>query len=328
MEKKRIIFHNEKTIRLIMLLVAVVLSIKYVFVDFGIDAEFQISMSYRLARGDIMFKEMWEPYQMSAFLCAFFIKIYMAIFHTTTGIVLYLQIIGIMLDGTIAYSIYRVVNKYLKCSNVAFAMAWVFFLVSPKDVPLPEYANMQMWFSILLCITMFLYYKTQKKRYVIFSALCLCGAVLSYPSCLILFLGAMFLLFYRGDKVGSIIFGATCLLAGILYLCIIFQQVSFSDFAISIENMLALETSHSMGILEKSIAYLKDAIGIAIVFGIAYGISYIIIRVSKRKKNCAKSKEYCRVVTDALFYVLVLLISIYTVIFWKEYIRYCYSLVF
>lgn len=88
MKKSHIFNENEKIIRLIMLIIAVALSIKYIFVDFGIDAEFQIAMSYRLAKGDIMFKEMWEPYQMSAFLCAFFIKIYIWLFHTTTGIVL------------------------------------------------------------------------------------------------------------------------------------------------------------------------------------------------------------------------------------------------
>lgn len=323
MEKK-----GEKRIHLIMLIVAIALSLKYIFVDFGIDAGFHISMSYRLARGGIMFKEMWEPYQMSAFLCAFFIKIYMAIFHTTTGMVLYLQAIGVLLDAVVACLLYKVTNKYFHCSNIAFTMAWIFFLVSPKDVPLPEYANMQIWFSMLLCITMFLYYKTQKKRWVILSAICLCGAVLSYPSCLLLFFGAMFLLFYRSDKVGRIIFGATCLLMGILYLYFIFQQVSFSDFAIFMENMLSLETSHSMGIFEKCVAYLKEVTVIAIVFCIAYGVSYIITRVFISKKNGAQDKELCKVLTDALFYGFVLLMSMYTVIFWKEYIRYCYSIIF
>lgn len=191
-EKTKAIFDNGKMIRFVMLGIAVALSVKYIFVDFGIDAEFQISMSYRLAKGDIMFKEMWEPHQMSAFLCAFFIKIYLWLFHTTTGIVLYLQVIGVLLDAAVAYCFYQVVNKYLHCSNAAFAMAWVFFIVSPKDVPLPEYANMQVWFSALLCVTLFVYYKTEKKRWVILSALCLCGAVLAYPSCLLLFFGVIY----------------------------------------------------------------------------------------------------------------------------------------
>lgn len=325
---KRAVFHNERTIRFLLLLAAVALSIKYIFVDFGIDAEFQTVMSYRFSEGALLFKEMWEPYQMSAFLCAFFIKIYTALFHTTTGIVIYLQIIGVLLDGAVACLLYRIVNKYLDCRNAAFAMAWVFFLVSPKDVPLPEYANMQIWFSMLLCITMFLSYKTQKKRWIILSALCLCGAVLSYPSCLLLFVGAILLLLYRGDNKGALLFGATCLVTGLLYLFPVFRQVSFSDFAVFLENMFSLETSHSEGLLEKCFSYLKDAACIAVVFCIAYGIAYGIVRFLHNRNGETHEKEYGKALTDALFFGIVLLISLYTVVFWKEYVRYCYSLVF
>lgn len=68
--------HNDKSYLFytLMIIAAVLINLKYIFIDFGIDAEFQISMSYRLVNGDVMFKEMWEPYQMSTFLCAVFIK--------------------------------------------------------------------------------------------------------------------------------------------------------------------------------------------------------------------------------------------------------------
>lgn len=327
-EKTKAFFDNGKMIRFVMLGIAVALSVKYIFVDFGIDAEFQISMSYRLAKGDIMFKEMWEPHQMSAFLCAFFIKIYMWLFHTTTGIVLYLQVIGVLLNAAVAYCFYQVVNKYLHCSNTAFAVAWVFFIVSPKDVPLPEYANMQVWFSALLCVTLFVYYKTEKKRWVILSALCLCGAALAYPSCLLLFFGVIYLLLSRKDKVGSVIFGAVCLLAGSLYLYFIFRQISLSDFVASIEHMLALETAHSMRMSDKFIAYWKDAFQIAIFMGMEYIVSCVIVRVLQGKQEDVQGKEARRVFTDVLFFVLVLLFSLFTVVFWEKFTRYSYSLVF
>ncbi len=169
---------TEKSFRIFkgfLMITAIALGLKYIFVDFGIDAEFQISMSYRLAKGDVMFKEMWEPVQTSAFLCAFFIKIYLTLFHTTTGIVLYLQVLGILVDGTISYLLYRVVSRHLHCDNAACIMAWIFFVVSPKDVPIPDYANMQVWFSVLLCLTLFLYYENRKRRWIFLSAVCLWG---------------------------------------------------------------------------------------------------------------------------------------------------------
>lgn len=326
--KKGISFERERIIYLLMLAVAFFLNIKYIFVDFGIDSEFQITMSYRLVKGDIMFKEMWEPYQMSAFLCAFFIKLFVDIFHTTTGIVLYLQIVGVLLNGAVAFFLYTIVKKYIENRKVAFAMAWVFLVVSPKDVPLPEYANMQMWFSMLLCIMLFLHYKTRKARFVILAAICLCGVVLSYPSCLIVFVGVMCLLLYYGEKKDAYIFGVTCFLVGALYLIFIFQNISFSDFCISIQNMLNIETSHAMGFVEKSFNYLKSFAKIVIVMGISYGISFGLTRAIRKIKNDGNNKDFYKVLTDILFFGMILFISLYTVIFFQKFVRYCYSFIF
>ena len=43
-----------------------------------------------------MFLQMWEPHQTSAYFSAFFIRIYMALFRTTTGIVVYLNTVGVI----------------------------------------------------------------------------------------------------------------------------------------------------------------------------------------------------------------------------------------
>lgn len=320
--------NRENKIRIFMVIAACFLSVKYIFVDFGIDAGFQVSMSYRLATGDIMFKEMWEPYQMSAFLCAFFIKLYLSIFRTTTGIVLYLQLIGVLVDGAIAYLLYRTVSKYFGNKNVAFAMAWVFFLVSPKDVPLPEYANMQIWFSMLLCITFYIHYKNGKNRWLVLSALCLCATILSYPSCIILFFGMIILLLFQGKKKEVLIFGGTCFLAGAAYLCFIFRQVSVSEFFAVLKNMIALETSHTAGVGEKIIGQISEVFRITVTFCVTYGISYAIIRVVNRKKNSEQDREVCRVLTDLLFCGIILLISLCTVFLGRTYNRFSYSISF
>lgn len=317
-----------KRIRLCMLLAAIGLSIKYIFVDFGIDAEFQISMAYRLATGDAMFKEMWEAYQMSAFLCAFFIKIYLAIFKTTTGIVLYLQIIGALIDWGVAYLLYRTVSKYLNSKNVGFAMAWLLVVVSPKDVPLPEYANMQIWFSLILCITIFLYYKTKSKILLVISALSLCAAVLSYPSCLLLVPGVAFLFLYKGEKKELFWFLAVCAATGVLYLCVTMRNITLEEFGIFFENMLAMETSHAIGVGEKFLAYLIDAGKIALLLAIAYLIAYGIAKVMGMKKKNIGDKQAYTMLADIMFCLLVMLISLYMIPNWRVYNRYSYTVLF
>lgn len=309
--------NKNKFIRAFLIFAAICINIKYIFVDFGIDAEFQISMSYRLASGDILFKEMWEAYQMSTFLCAFFIKIYTFLFGTTTGIVIYLQTIGVLIDGAIAYLLYKVVNKYFDCENIAFAMAWVFFLVSPKDVPLPEYTNMQVWFSMLLCICLFLQHQTGKKIWVFLGALSLCLAVLSYPSCLLLALGAAVLFWYKRELQNLFLFLGTCAAAGISYLLFIFSRISVKDFGTVIQNIMNLEVTHQISFAEKYGAYLRDIVKLAAVFAVVYLISYGIARLISQEKA-----------TDLLFLGGIALISFYTILFYQSNVRYNYAIVF
>ena len=64
--------------------------ISLIFTNISYDAEYQMAMAYRMLKGDKMILQMWEPHQTSAFLCAIFMKFYMTLFGTTTGIVLYL----------------------------------------------------------------------------------------------------------------------------------------------------------------------------------------------------------------------------------------------
>ena len=264
--KKDARLFSNKIIGFVLILLAIGLSIKYVFVDVGIDAEYQIVMAYRLATGDVMFKGMWEAHQTSAFLCAFFIKIYLSVFQTTTGLVLYLQIVGVVIDAFISYSLYVTVNKYLGSKNVAFAMAWVFFVVSPKDVPVAEFANMQLWSCMMLCIMMLLYHVTRKKSYLIYAAFSLCVAVLAYPSCLILLLGIGFVSVCFWEKKDFLILVAVCCTVGMAYVFFLLTKISLSEILFSLEHMLAIEPTHTVGVGIKFVAYFKEIVVLAAFF--------------------------------------------------------------
>ncbi len=321
------LLYNNKSLRFFMLLMLIGLSIKYIFVDFGIDAEFQIAMSYRLVKGDLMFKEMWEAHQMSAFLCAFFIKIYLLLFQTTTGIVLYLQILGVVIDVSISFLLYKVAQKYLDCPHTAFAMACIFIIVSPKDVPLPEFGNMQIWFSMLLCITLFLYLQTRQKGMLLLSALCLCAAVLSYPSCLILVFGVGFLLFRQGRTKDFFLFLSVCAAVGLLYLCVTLSQLSWHEFLIFFENMMAIETSHAISLSTKLFAYLKDAFKIGLLFVAAYLLAYFFVDKVLGKRIAGDNKTR-KLLVDLFFYLLILGSSLYATLDWVTCTRYGYSILF
>ena len=82
---KKTLFEGKYRILAFLLIIgAILVNIKSIFTDFDVDSEYAIAMAYRMIKGDRMVAQMWEPHQTSAFLCAFFMKIYMAIFRTTS----------------------------------------------------------------------------------------------------------------------------------------------------------------------------------------------------------------------------------------------------
>lgn len=317
---------NKKRFKILMLVALGLLTVKYIFVDFGIDAEFQIIMSYRMAMGDSLFSQMWEPCQTSAFLGAFFIKLYLYFFHTTTGLVLYMQLIGFLLDFCVSAILYRTVKKHLDAPDTAFFMAWIYLLVSPKDFPTADYANMQVWFSTLACIMLFLYFKTSKNKFIICTAIFLCGAVLSYPSSLLICFAVAILLLLKKQYKATALLTGVCFLIGGIYLGYIFLQVSPSDFLKNVSYMLSIETAHSAGIAEKTLNYLKDFGLISVTFFISYLCSFGIIRLVSLKRM--HDKEQMKTLTDLLFLFIVACISLYTVLAWETHVRYNYSLCF
>lgn len=315
---------------ILLMIASVFLAIKFIFVDFGIDAAFQISMSYRFIDGDIMFREMWEPYQTSTFLCAFFMMLYMGLFHTTVGIVLFLQFVGVMIDLGIAVLLYKNLRKFSVADrNTAFAMSLVFFLISPKDVAIPEYANMQVWFTLLLGIFLFSYLNTKKKYLLILAAVSLCMAVLAYPSCLLLYAAVVCILLKAKDKSRAVILTGICVLLGGLYILFLLSQgLSVNEMISNIHYMLGIETSHSMSTADKILWYLNVSAQMAILFSAIYALIYggLSLYGKLNKKDLSRTQNV--LLMDSLFFSIMLCIAVYVTVKSEQYTRYAYAIIF
>ena len=312
--------NKEKIIRTLMVAAAIVLGIKYILTDFGIDAGFQLTMSYRLATGDVMLKEMWEPYQMSAFLCAPLIALWLAIFRTTTGLVLYLQTAGVLVDAAVSCLFYSRIKKHFpEMERAAFLMAWIFFVVSPKDVPIPEYANLQLWLTLLLCLCLLEYHFTEKRRFIVLGAFCMCGIVLAYPSCALIFIATMVILVKHGRKSDAGLFAGLCFGIGGIYAALLLRNVGISGLITVLHGMFALETSHGMKLSEKFLWYAGDAAKIAVGLLIAYLVSFLLTRIPAIKK---------RLPAEALFLVFIIGFALYTTLCWSRFVRFNYAVLF
>ncbi len=239
---------------------AVLVNIKSVFTDFDVDSEYAVAMAYRMVQGDRLIAQMWEPHQTSAFLSAFFMKIYIGLLGTTTGIVLYLHIIGVALKGIFTYVLYRTMKRYVN-PRATFFMCLFFFSVFPKGIPMPEFSNMQLWFSVGLFCSLVRFFEEQEKRcYLLFAGVFLFLEVLAYPSCVLVYVGVVFLLFaYTKEKwKNTLLLTATCLLPGGSLCVWILSYTGLETFIQNLQAILTGDSSHSVSMGEKFLAYFQD----------------------------------------------------------------------
>ncbi len=178
---------SKKTgLKTLFLVLSMLAAVKMLFVGFGLDEEYQVVMAYRNAFGDRLFFDMWEPHQSSAFLCTILMKPYLAMFGTT-GVALYLKLWGTLFHLGVSIYLYRVLRVMIG-REYAGLLGVIYCNTIPKQIILPEFGIMQVWFYTLLSLFLIQYYQCgQKIRYLALASLALMLCVLSYPSCLILY---------------------------------------------------------------------------------------------------------------------------------------------
>ncbi len=269
---------RQKQIFILLLLGVIAVNVKRIFMDFEIDAEYAVAMSYRLAQGDKMFLQMWEPHQTSAFLSAFFIRIYLGLFHTTTGIVLYLNTIGVLLKVAVAGVVYKTLNKQV--SKTPLIYGCLFFLaVNPKDIALPEFSNMQLWFSALLFCSLITYFKNQtKKQWLVVSAVLLCLEIISYPTCVIVYVAVLLcMLMYSQRKWLDILWTTlVCAVCGGGYLAYFAARMGVGAFVERISQIMAGDASHEKGMDVRLLEYGRE-IGSLLLWVMLFGlVAYVL----------------------------------------------------
>jgi len=252
--------------------------VSFLFTNISYDAEYQLAMAYRMIKGDALVTQMWEPHQTSAFLNAVFMKIYVTCFGTTTGIVLYMQVIGLLIRVGISGLLYRVIHK-VSGEIPAFAAAVIYILISPKELLLPEFGNLQLWFTTLMLLALWEYFDKGKKFFLILSAVSLCMGVLSYPSVIIVYVGAILILKMYSKRFASdaLCFTCVCSVIGLVFIGILLWNTDISTIIRCLQCALAVEPSHTVSFADKTFAHILN---ICKVLGMLAGVSLLGFVVS------------------------------------------------
>lgn len=298
------------------IVLTIIACISLIFSNFSYDAEYQLAMAYRMLKGDSMITQMWEPHQTSAFLCAIIMKLYLTITHTTTGIVLFTQIVGFLIRGGISLYLYKTI-KSLTSTLPALLAGFLYLLISPKDLLVPEFSNMQLWFATLMCLTLVQYFSSQKKWHLVLSAISLCLGVFSYPSFIIAYVAVFFLLLKYSDNAQKdiLLFTGICALIGGTFVGYLLINVGYENIVDCLPKALAIEPSHTVSMLDKALSHLVNIaqiLGVLVAvcaIGFGTGLLWDFVKSGKKREKISLSWDRYLLISWLVLLVL-LLISI------------------
>lgn len=326
-------------------------TLKCIFVSLHMDEEYAVSLSYRLLRGDRLFSQIWDPHQTSAFLMEFLIWIYMKLFHTTTGVVVWVRFVGVLIQLGISCYLYRVLCCILEPEH-SFFLAVIYFNLLPKTYVMPEFSNMMAWGLTLLLLSLFRMAKLQgriteddKKELqpgeirwnrkmvaiAVEAGVWLSFTVLSYPTCLLLFPFIIWYLWkYDAFRKKTIsIFAGTCIILGSIYMTYLFSYMSWPELLINIRSLFASNGSHSDGILGKCQIYGGNLLPL-LLFGAGYFFTaFIVYKIyARREKKIVSEKRNL-----TFFYILLsvsfaLMFLHWILMLWKYERSYPYTVYF
>jgi len=279
-----------------------------VVTNLSYDAEYQLAMAYRLLKGDALITEMWEPHQTSAFLCAIIMKVFMAVTGSTTGIVLFIHVIGLLIRFLISVYFCKIISKVT--GYIPGLIAGIMYLIiSPKDLLVPEFSNMQNWFSTLMFLTLVHYLMNRKAWLLVCSAVCLCLGVFSYPSFLIAYFAVFILLLCHSERKWRDILLYTGVCAGIggAFVGHLLWITGWSAILDCLPIALAIEPSHTVNFSEK---LWINAVGIAKIAGILAAVGIAGFAVQWIYGLAVKKQTRANKITEGIFAAWYILLAL------------------
>lgn len=199
---------RQKILKVILILALIAYTVKNMFVGMDADEGYGVVAGFRLAMGDKLVLEMWEPHQTSAIFTALLEKPWLFIMGGKAEFLdLYLKVVFFIIHALITVFIYRTIGKCIADMDktAALLISLIFYVTSPKSIFIPEYSNLHIWFFILLAMTLIRYYGEAgschgKILWLVLAGFCLTGDVLAYPSMALLLPACLIFIFKKHIK--------------------------------------------------------------------------------------------------------------------------------
>ncbi|MDE6167679.1 MAG: hypothetical protein K2G28_04395 [Acetatifactor sp.] len=287
-----------KIITVVLSVLTILAFLKGIWVSLDMDESYAAALGYRLARGDRLLKDMWEPHQFSGLLAALFTVPYVWIRGNTDYLIIYLRIIGVLIHAALGLALYLQLKKSMSRFS-AFCIMVMHLNFLPKWVQMPEFELVHYWCLLGIFLVLYSYFsgsnlgsasKHPYSRLLLpFAGGCfLVCSMLCYPTMILLYpfyVLALCVLERQYDSAkgirilrSSIAFTLGALSSGSAFLACLFSYMSFDDLKRYI-SYIFMDTSHGVYTMEEKWAlyfeqfqgqlgdygfYLLSALGIAL----------------------------------------------------------------
>ena len=255
--------------------------LKAIWISLDIDEAYAVTLGYRMARGDKLVRDMWEPHQFSGFLAAFFTIPFLRINGNTEYLIIYLRIIGILIHVILGLVLYCQLKKNINHFS-AFIVMILHLNFLPKWVQLPEFELMHYWCLLGIFLVLYAYFlkgnlvarhwyiKARMLLPFLGGCLLVCS-MFCYPTMIFLYPFYILALYVlerhynkiRGSKVwrSSISFTVGAFLTGFLFVIHLFSYMSLDELKRYI-SYIFMDTSHNLYTMgEKWAIYLEQIQG-------------------------------------------------------------------
>lgn len=202
---------NKKFWKIICILAVIAYTLKNLLVGTDTDEGYGIMVGYRLAMGDRLLLDMWEPHQTSAIFTALFIGPFVCLTGGVNYLNLFLRAVFFPIQAGVSVFLYKTIRKTAPQveASVAALMGLLYYVTTPKSVFIPEYSNLHNWFFSLMVLCLLRYFGTKdsegsrvkgKLGYLVLAGIFMTCDVLAYPSMVLVFLCCMDFLLLRKSK--------------------------------------------------------------------------------------------------------------------------------
>lgn len=292
--------NSKKMLQYILILALLAYVVKNIFVGTDNDEAYGIVVGFRLAMGEKLFLEMWEPHQTSAIFTAAFIKPFLLISGGVDYLNIYLRVVFFAIHGLVSYGVYYTFKKlnFGVGKEGAKWLSVIYFVSSPKCIYIPEYSNLHIWFFTLLCLSLMWYSCVESPFLGKTAALAMSGFfltcdVLAYPSMVILFPVCIIYLCmaHKGKLWKDILkFSVPCLVGVVLLIGYVLSYMTVGQLVEVIPHVMG-DGSHDVPVAEKFFDVFTSCGEMVIILAAASVISVLLVAIYclwKRKREITK----------------------------------------